>query len=76
MFESSSEVIVGSVLNAIRSLLPGGGKGGDQIRDDSVDEQKALAYTQDRWNDLKNSYVVWHQSIWQSLLFYVNQSWI
>lgn len=26
-----------------------------------VDETKALAFTQDRWNDLKNSYVVWHQ---------------
>lgn len=26
-----------------------------------VDEQKALAFTQDRWNDLKNSFVVWHQ---------------
>lgn len=41
-----------------------------------VDEQKALAFTQDKWNDLKNSYVVWHQSIWQALLFYANQSWI
>jgi hypothetical protein len=41
-----------------------------------VDEQKALQFVQDRWNDLKNSYVVIHQSIWQSLLFYANQSWI
>lgn len=44
--------------------------------DTQVDPSKALQFTQDRWNDLKNSYVVWHQSIWQSLLYYANQSWI
>ena len=65
----------GGILNSIRGLLAGG-QGGAKIRDDSVDKQKALAFTQDRWNDLKNSYVVWHQSIWQALLFYANQSWI
>jgi hypothetical protein len=42
----------------------------------NVDESKALQFTQDRWNDLKNSYVVIHQSIWQSFLFYAGQSWI
>jgi len=54
------------------------GKGGANAVDPSsgLDEAKALAFTQDRWNDLKNAYVVIHQSIWQSLLFYANQSWI
>lgn len=35
-----------------------------------------LSYAQDRWTDLKNAYIVYHQSCWQGLLFYANQSWI
>jgi len=64
-----------SLLNSIRGLLAGG-EGGANAVNSTVDESKALSFTQDRWNDLKNSYVVWHQSIWQALLFYANQSWI
>jgi hypothetical protein len=57
------------ILDKLGALL---GLGGD----DSLDESQALQFIQDRWNDLKNSFIVWHQSIWQSLLFYANQSWI
>ena len=64
---------MGGLLNAVRGLLGGSDNGAG---DSGVDESKALQFTQDRWNDLKNSYVVWHQSIWQALLFYANQSWI
>lgn len=58
------------ILNKLGSLLGLGGS------DSGVDESSALQFTQDRWNDLKNSYVVYHQSIWQALLFEANQSWI
>jgi hypothetical protein len=43
---------------------------------EGLDSAKALQFTRDRWNDLKNAYVVYHQAIWQALLFYANQSWI
>jgi hypothetical protein len=70
--------ILDSIRGGLGALLSG--KGGadsvDPSSDLGVDESKALQFTQDRWNDLKNSYVVIHQSIWQSLLFYANQSWI
>ena len=73
-----------ALLDSIRGMLGGtSGEGGANAVDPSsatsetqVDEAKALQFVQDRWNDLKNSYVVIHQSIWQSLLFYANQSWI
>lgn len=65
---------MGSLLNSIRGLLSGSGEGGANPNSD-IDESKALQFVQDRWNDLKNSYVVIHQSIWQTLLFYANQSW-
>lgn len=46
------------------------GGGGDKP------SQDRLQYIEDRWTDLKNAYIVYHQAIWQSLLFYANQSWI
>lgn len=45
------------LLNAISGLMGMDSQGGN---DSGVDESKALQFTQDRWNDLKNSYVVWH----------------
>ena len=71
---------MGGLLQAVRGLLGGGpapdptGQADDQAQ--GVDQNKALQFTQDRWNDLKNAYVVYHQAIWQTLLFYANQSWI
>lgn len=41
-----------------------------------VDQAKALQFTQDKWNDLKNAYVVYHQAIWLVLLAYANQTWL
>src|SRR5690242_5787336 len=38
--------------------------------------QNRLQYVNDRWTDLKNAYIVYHQACWQALLFYANQSWI
>jgi hypothetical protein len=67
---------MGSPLSNIISRISGNGiqKGGAQ--NPGIDQAKALSYTQQRWDELKNAYVVWHQSIWQALLFYANQSWI
>ena len=66
-----SDTLMSKIGSMVRKLTGGGV---DEQQD--VDESKALQFTQDRWNDLKNSYVVIHQSCWQSLLFYANQSWI
>lgn len=38
--------------------------------------QNRLQFVEDRWTDLKNAYIVYHQACWQALLFYANQSWI
>jgi hypothetical protein len=69
------------LLSAVRGAV---GLGADGQKDNTdagvsangLDKSKALAFTQERWEDLKNAYIVYHQSIWQALLFYANQSWI
>src|SRR5215469_13722129 len=70
---------MGGFLNAIKGAIGLGNQGqgdSDPGVGSGLDSNKALQYTQDKWNDRKNAYVVYHQSIWQSLLFYANQSWI
>jgi len=70
---------MGGLLQAVRGLLGGGSASQSDAPDGQgtgVDQNKALQFTQDRWNDLKNAYVVYHQAIWQTLLFYANQSLI
>lgn len=47
-----------------------------QGNDNDSNRSERLKYVTDHWTDLKNAYIVYHQSIWQSLLFYANQSWI
>jgi len=77
------------LVNALSGALarggaPGRGATGQSDRADqgvdpsSTDQNKSrrLQYVQEKWEDLKNAYIVYHQSIWQSLLFYANQSWI
>jgi hypothetical protein len=75
---------MGGLLQAVRAKL-GGVFGGDSssgqqdnARDNSggLDLDKALKYTQDRWTELKNAYVVYHQAIWEALLFYAGQMWL
>ena len=41
-----------------------------------LDSDRMLQYTNMKWEDRRNAYIVYHQSIWQALLFYANQSWI
>lgn len=70
---------MGGLLQAVRGLFSKPADDGNSSPDggsQGFDSQKALAYTKERWDDLKNAYVVYHQSIWQTLLFYANQSWI
>jgi hypothetical protein len=57
---------------------PSSGGSGDPTDPGStqVDRDAALKYTTDRWNDLKNSLVVFHQAVWETFLFYANQTWI
>src|SRR5450432_794153 len=73
---------MGGLLQSLLSKIRGGGgQDGSPPGDGSppkpnVDPARCLQFVQEKWNDLKNAYVVLHQSIWQSLLFYANQSWI
>lgn len=39
-------------------------------------ETKADKFVREKWIDLKGAYVIWHQRLWESFLFYVNESWI
>lgn len=39
-------------------------------------EDQAKDFTGRIWNDVKSAYLIYHQSIWESTLFYVNQSWL
>jgi hypothetical protein len=70
---------MGAILSAIKGAI-GLGATGQSDTDMGVgtglDSNLALQYTQDRWTDRKNAYVVYHCSVWQTLLFYANQSWI
>lgn len=67
-------------MQAIRGALGRGADGqkdnGDANGPDNLDQNKAMSFIRERWEDLKNAYIVYHQSIWQALLFYANQSWI
>lgn len=39
---------------------PSGGRGVSNDTQSGFDQEAALKYTQDRWNDLKNAYIVYH----------------
>lgn len=70
---------MGGLLEAIKGAVGLGNQGQSDSAPgvgSGIDSDAALQYTQDKWNDRKNAYVVYHQSIWQALLFYANQSWI
>jgi hypothetical protein len=70
---------VGGLLEAIKGAVGLGNQGQSDSEPgvgSGLDSNKMLQYTQDKWNDRKNAYVVYHQSLWQTLLFYANQSWI
>src|SRR5271166_266616 len=70
---------MGALLAAIKGAIGLGNQGqgdSDPGVGSGLDSNKALQYTQDKWNDRKNAYIVYHQSVWQTLLFYANQSWI
>ncbi len=75
---------MGGLLQAVRGMFGGGAPpaqpdassspGADQAQ--ALDPTKSLKYVQDRWTELKNAYVVYHQAIWESLLFYAGQMWL
>lgn len=73
---------MGGLLQAVRGLFgggsapPGGGTGDAGSQSAGLDQSKALKYTQDRWTELKNAYVVYHQAIWETFLFYAGQMWL
>jgi hypothetical protein len=67
---------MGGLLQAVRSLMGGAPSTTQDAPTAGLDPNKALKYTQDRWTELKNAYVVYHQAIWEVLLFYAGQMWL
>lgn len=43
---------------------------------DAAFGETARGFTQGTWDSLKNAYIVYHQAVWQSFLFYANETWI
>jgi hypothetical protein len=39
-------------------------------------KDRASSFLNERWNELKNAYIIYHMSVWEALLFYAGQSWI
>jgi rRNA maturation endonuclease Nob1 len=70
---------MGGLLGAVRSLVgnrDGPAKSASSKAGMDAGSEARLQYITDRWTDLKNAYIVYHQACWQSLLFYANQTWI
>lgn len=75
---------MGGLLSKVFSKLGGGAGAGDstgpspnQLNKSGITGfEKEQKYTDDRWNDLKNAYVVHHQSVWRSFLMYSGQLWL
>jgi hypothetical protein len=69
-----------SLLQSVKGLLGKAGSAlglsGNGTGKDDEGQTNALSFTQRMWDDLKNAYVVYHQSIWQAILMYANQTWI
>jgi hypothetical protein len=70
---------VGGLLQAIKGAVGLGNQGQSDSAPgvgSGLDSNAALQHTQDIWNDRKNAYIVYHQAVWQTFLFYANCSWI
>jgi hypothetical protein len=48
----------------------------DKPSTSTVDERLTRNFISDRWAKIRTSYLTYHQLIWQSILFYVGQTWI
>jgi hypothetical protein len=75
---------MGGLLQAVRSAFGGsappdpqsGDSVGSPVKSGGLSLSDALKFTQDRWNELKNAYIVYHQAIWETLLYYAGQMWL
>src|SRR5581483_1451717 len=69
---------MGGLLQAVRGMFGGAppAQPGTPPSPQGLDQSKALKYVQDRWTELKNAYVVYHQGIWEAFLFYAGELWL
>ena len=42
----------------------------------TIDEKTVRSWIGDKWEKVRGSYLTYHQLIWQSILFYVGQTWL
>lgn len=54
----------------------GMGSSNSQENDSPDLSSDALEFVRGKWQDLKNAYIVYHQAIYEAILFYANQTWI
>src|SRR5579885_1059917 len=72
---------MGGLLQAVRGMFGGAPPSQPDATSSApqtsgLDPSKALKFVQDRWTELKNAYVVYHQAIWEAFLFYAGQMWL
>ena len=72
-----------TLMSNLRQMLPGG-KPAPQPKDvrktrastGTIDEKVVRHWLGDKWEKVRGSYLTYHQLIWQSILFYVGQTWL
>ncbi|MEE8608698.1 MAG: hypothetical protein V3S55_13915 [Nitrospiraceae bacterium] len=68
---------MGGIVGGIRTALKGAGQRlGILENPDAEFVTKVEAWTTERWGELKNAYIIYHQNVWESILYYVGQFWI
>jgi hypothetical protein len=63
------------ILQAIKGMLGGGGGNGGG-GSPSPNQDVYLKYTKEKWDERKNAFIVYHQAIWETFLFYAGQSYV
>ena len=66
---------MGGLVAAIKGAI-GLSNQGQSDSTQGVDRDKTLECTENAWTDRKNALIVYHQQIWEVLLFYAGQMWI
>ena len=68
---------MGGLIAALKGAVGLSNQGqSDDANNTPQNNEKALECTENAWTDRKNAFIVYHQAIWECLLFYAGQMWI
>lgn len=65
--------MIAQVLNKAKKAL---GIGGDADPADQQLADKASQFINEKWDDLKQAYTIYHMNVWETLLYYAGETWI